>query len=318
MDFGSILSRAWRIVWNNKFLMVLGFLSALGGGGVGGGNGSRFNFGGDEVTLSPRVAEDVGRFVSGYGALLAGLACVLFVVFIILWLLRLTAQGGLISAAARIDSGETVTFSEAFSAGTGHLMRLVGINLLMYGPFVLVGLLTAGVSVATIGSAILSDLSGNVADLEAVFGGTAIIMSCLVCFACLLVPLVILVTAIYPFAQRGAVLQELSVMDSVRHGWNIFRSNLANIILLALLFLFIGLVFGGIVLVVLLPLALLSIGPAMFEMITSNTLQAVDIITVAAGAICVTLVGAAVNAIMIAFRSTAVTLAYKEFAQKTA
>lgn len=317
MDFGSILTRSWKTVWNNKFLIVLGFLAALGGGG-GGGNGTNFNFGLNDLDSSRLIADDIVNFLEQYGVLMAALACVGFVISIILWLLRLTAQGGLISAASRIEDGEELKFSDAFSAGTGHLVRLAGLNILMYGPFALLGLVAAAVALMTVGGAVLAELSSSAPDVEAFLGGTAVILFCFACLSCLMVPLIILVTAIYPFAQRGAVLQDLGVVDSVRHGWKILKENLANIILLSLLFLVISLLFGGIVIVVMLPFAVLSFGPAIVDMIANNTVQTRDILSIAGGGICLGLVGAAVNAIMIAFRSTAVTLAYREFTQKSA
>jgi len=38
MDYGAILSRAWKITWNHKILWVFGFLAGLASGGGGGGN----------------------------------------------------------------------------------------------------------------------------------------------------------------------------------------------------------------------------------------------------------------------------------------
>ena len=36
MDYGQLFRRGWEIVWQNKYLFVLGFLAALGAGGNGG------------------------------------------------------------------------------------------------------------------------------------------------------------------------------------------------------------------------------------------------------------------------------------------
>ena len=43
MDYGKLFRRGWEIVWQNKYLFILGFLAALGGGG-GGNSGSNFNY----------------------------------------------------------------------------------------------------------------------------------------------------------------------------------------------------------------------------------------------------------------------------------
>ena len=38
MDYGQLLSRAWNIIWEHKFLILLGVLVALGSAGGGGSN----------------------------------------------------------------------------------------------------------------------------------------------------------------------------------------------------------------------------------------------------------------------------------------
>lgn len=320
MDYGNLLSRAWQIVWNNKFLFVLGFLAGLGsgGGGRGGGN-ANFNFGQGDFDLPPGAIQDLGRFASRFGPLIAGLVCLLFIISIVLWLVRLVAQGGLISAAARIDAGEKVTFSQAFSAGTGKLGRLVGINVIMYGPFTLLGLIAAVFVLATAGTAILNQLTGGrPGDIEAFAGAMSIVAICAVCLACLLLPALLLVTVIYPFAQRGAVLHDMGAIDSIKHGWRIAKGNLGDVILLIVLFVVIGIIFGVLLAIVLLPFAFLAIGPTIFGMIATEAVHARDVFTLAVGGICLGLLGAAINAIMLAFRSTTVTLAYQQFVERTA
>jgi hypothetical protein len=316
MDFGNLLSRAWRIVWHNKFMLLLGFLAALGSGG-GRGN-SNFNFGRNDYHLGPGTADDIATFFGRFGPLILGLICFLFFVAIVLWLLRLTAQAALISSAARLDAGETVTFGDAFSAGVRKLGRMMGINILLYGPFTLLGLLMVAFFLSMVGTAVVNEIAGGSAtDIQAVLGSLGVLGACFACLLCLLVPLLILVSAVYPFAQRGAVLQDMGVAASIGHGWSVLKANLADIILLALLFIVIGFVFGIIAFVVLIPFAILAFGPAIFGLIAQNSFQVLDALTIAAGVIVMGLVAAAVNSVMVAFRSTAFTLAYQQFLDKT-
>ncbi len=49
MDYSKLFSRAWDIIWKNKFLILLGVLIALSGGGSNGGNPSQFTFRGEEA-----------------------------------------------------------------------------------------------------------------------------------------------------------------------------------------------------------------------------------------------------------------------------
>jgi hypothetical protein len=60
MDYESLLRRAWDIVWNNKYLIVLGALASLGSGGGGGGGGGgngRFS-GGPGITVTPTPGQE--------------------------------------------------------------------------------------------------------------------------------------------------------------------------------------------------------------------------------------------------------------------
>jgi hypothetical protein len=319
MDFGNLLRRSWDIVWNNKFLFILGFLAALGSGGTNGGGGNaNYSFDGSEVPAE--VIEQMQQFWVQYGALFIGLICLGIIVGIILWLIRLVAQAGMISAVSRIEAGEKLTFGEAFSAGVNKLGRMVGVNVVMYGPFTLFGLLAAVAGLATAGAAIGSEVSGaSPADLEALFGGVAFLWVCIGCVACLIIPLVLFVSVIYPFAQRGAVLQDLSVIDSVKHGWQVVRANTSDVILLVVLFIVLGIVFGIATAIVLIPLALVSLAPGIASVIIEGgSFDASNILLLAGGGICVGLVGAGVNSIIVAYRSTAVTLAYQEFTSKKA
>jgi hypothetical protein len=70
-------------------------------------------------------------------------------------------------------------------------------------------------------------------------GGLALIFLCLLC---LLIPFIIALSLIYPFAFRGIILRDLGVMDSIRHGWKTLREHLGEIILLCLAFFLIGII----------------------------------------------------------------------------
>ena len=50
---------------------------------------------------------------------------------------------------------------------------------------------------------------------------------------------------IYPFATRGIMLRRMGVIESIRHGWRVARENLGEIILLALPFVLVYLLFGA-------------------------------------------------------------------------
>ncbi|UCC54472.1 MAG: hypothetical protein JSV68_10990, partial [Anaerolineaceae bacterium] len=107
MDYGNILRRSWDVIWNHKFMLVLGFLAALGsgasgGGGGGGGGDTGYTFDGSEFEAMPEIAENLGAIIAAASAIILGLVCFFFILAIVLWLVRLTAQAGMIDAAARL------------------------------------------------------------------------------------------------------------------------------------------------------------------------------------------------------------------------
>ncbi len=314
MDYGDLFTRAWRIVWHNKFMFVLGFLAALGSSA---GNNFRYSFDADEIP--PGFEPQIELFLERFVPILLGLMCLAILIGVVLWLVRLTAQAGMISAAARLENGEKVTFGEAISAGLGKLGRMVGINLVLYGPFILVVLVLVGFIFLLVGVAIGGQIfeSGE-GFLEGILGSLAIFVGCLALMFCFLLPIMLVISVIYPFAQRGAVLQDLSVMESIGHGWQVVKSNLVEVIILVLFFLVLGIVFGFAVFLITLPLTFLAFMPVLVDVITSGTFAPGNFILLACGGFVLAVVIALVNAVLVTFRSATVTLAYQQFIAKAA
>lgn len=316
MDYGNLLKRAWHIVWNNKFMFVLGFLAALGSGGGSGGGNSNISSSNNNFDLPPEFAANIERYWAEFAGVLIALVCFFVILGIIFWLVSLVGQTGLISSAARIDAGEDVTLGEAFAEGTAKLGKMVGLNLVLYGPFILFGLVAFGVIGALVGPAVFAEMAGTGGNMDSVAGAIGGFAVCFGILGCLLVPVGILVNIIYPFAQRGLILQEHGIMDSIRHGWKVVRENVGDVLLLIILFIVIGIAFGIVAVMVLVPLGLLIFIPTILTMVNGGTFEIMNILFLIGGGICLGLLGAAINSVMIAFRSTTVTLAYQEFINK--
>ena len=319
MDFGQLFNRSWKIVWQNKFLFILGFLAALGAGSSSGSSGNtNFDFPSSSGSASDPLPFDfmneVSSFWAQYSGLIIGLGCFLFILGIVFWLIRLAAQGGLIEAVDRIDAGEEMSFGSAFSAGVGRIGSLVGLNLLINAPLTISGLVFGGIGIATFASIFQNE--GAISDATGGLIGTFAI--CAGLLACLLIPLSIIITFVQPFAQRGLMIKQLGVVDSIKHGWLVLRENLSDILLLGFAFLFIGFLFGIATLFVMIPFAFLTVGPFFYDAILGNEFSfgTTEIVTLALGGICLGLVSAAVNSALTTYRSATVTLAYQEFIQK--
>jgi hypothetical protein len=291
----------------------LGFLAALGSGG-GSGGGSNFNFGsgssGSSDFTPPGDFLDTFSDIAPY---LIALVCFLFVLAIGLWLLRLIGEAGMIASVDRIEGGEKLTFRDGFRAGTSHLKSMVGLSLVLYGPFLLVGLIVAGVALALVfGSA------GSGSE-ELLAGGFGLLALCIVPLACLMGIVGLVVSFVYPMAQRSIIIHRMGVMDGIRNGWQLLRNNFVEILILAVIFLVIGFAVGLATLFVAVPLALIFIIPAVIAVIQGGAVfTAVTIILGVVGVIAFILLSAAITSVVRAFQSTSFTLAYHQWAGKKA
>ncbi len=318
MDYGNILRRSWDVIWNHKFMLVLGFLAALGSGvsGGGGGNNANYTFDGTEFDAIPQISENLGAVIAAAGAVVAGLLCFFFIVAIVLWLVRLTAQAGMIDAAYRLDAGEKVTFGEAISAGWHKLGRMIGINILLFGVFFLMAIV--GVIVLALGiGATAAGAAASEGDFGALLAGLGMgIFALICCLMCVFLLVAIVVNVLYPFAQRAAILEDMGVIASIGRGWQVIKENLGEVIILLLLFMLLGFLVGAVTFAVFIPIAALSFAPMGIRLFGGGTFEVMDILVASGGLLCMVLFGAAINAIYVAFRSSVFTLAYGEFTSK--
>lgn len=307
MDYGKIIGDSWRIVWNNKFLWVLGFLAALTSVSSGGNSGRNFSQQLEQGDISPDVATAVG------GVILL-LLCVGILVGIVLALVSLAAQGGLIRAVADLDDGHKVTLGEAFGAGTQAIWRLFGIGLLLWLPFFLVIAAAAiAAAVAAGGFAAAAEMTSNP---EGGFAALGFLAICFVALCCILIPVGIVFSVIYDFALRGTMLRQLGVVDSIRHGWQVVRTHVGEIIILMLILFVLGLLYGVLVGIILLPLGLLIIAPMAATAMSGSTPDLPGLMLLIGGGVCLGLIGAVLNSFIVAWRSAAITLAYRELTAK--
>jgi hypothetical protein len=231
MDFGKILNRSVNIVWQNKFLIVLGFLASLGsgtfnGGGGGGGNG--------EPGQLPEFGEEIAALAVG---LIVLLVCVVIIVGIVLWVISTIARGGLIASVDTIESGEKSSLRQAWSAGWQKASTLLGIGILPAIP---------GLILFVVGLVGLGAYGG----IFALFGeefaqvGTAGLGITIAILACIIVPVVLVLSILRNFAERACMLENLGVIDAYRRGTSVLMANLGEAIILFLLQIVIFIILG--------------------------------------------------------------------------
>jgi hypothetical protein len=314
MDFGATLSRALKITWDHKILWLLGFLAALGSGGIG------------SVGQSPqmstsfsngRVPPWMQQLADNYTAVLAGLtvfACVVVILGIVLYVVGIIARGGLISGVAQIETDGRTTFGKAWSSGSARFWPMLGLNLVLLIPvFIMIAILVVAV-LGIVGAGVFAGTSAgnsrNPGPLIGIIGGGIFVLCCGLCIFFIIA---LLIGALQTFGERAIVLEKTGVFDGISHAWSVFKANLGNIILLALVMWLVGVVFGivtgGIAFVVLLPTVL----PLIAEVSRNGALTFASALVAVAGVVVATILVAIINTLYITFNSTTWTLAYRQF-----
>jgi hypothetical protein len=230
MDYGSILSRAWNIIWTHKFLIVLGLLVALGSG-VGSGTSSGINYSfdreGGDFQFGPMPPDVFGDPGFAGPQMPVGLIVVLFLlalaVAVVVWAISTIARGGLISGVGTIDSGGTSSFGQAWAAGWRRGWTLLGIGIVPALPGLLL-LVLAGLGV--IGYTVSAGTMGYPRmGLAAIVG----------IVACIAVPVALVLELLRTFANRACMLEGLGVVDSYRRGLGVLGENLGSALVLFLI-----------------------------------------------------------------------------------
>lgn len=306
LDFGTILSRAWKITWDNKVLWIFGILAGLGSGGGSSNTGSRFsNFGnaprGQPPELPPRIQEFFNRFEPGMlAAIIGGILCVAIIIFLVILALSIMGRGGLIGGVQLVEANGTVTFGEAWNAGLRHFWTLFLIGLLVFIITLVLGL------ILIIPGAILAGVTFGIGFI------------CFIPLLCVFFVAVIILSVIANFAQIAAVLEGLSVVDALRRGWEVLRANIAPIIILGIILVVVHFIISF---VASLPILLIVV-PAMIGMVgLANESQAVGTTSLAIAAACFCLylpVLLVIGGILQTWVTSAWTLAYQQLTRPPA
>jgi hypothetical protein len=250
MDYGQLLSRSWEIIWNNKFLIILGVLVALGGGGGSGSpnfNTSGFQggnvfegaegfnpeeFNPEDLGLSEAELEeafgDLAPMLAGVGALLVAFCCIAFIVGIALWVVGNIARGGLIAGVNEIETVGASSFKQAWSAGWQKGWRLLGIGLIPAIPGIVLALVVAALAAAAIAGT-------QGLDPTALASAGAGMIMVLVCTLCLVMLVSLVLSVLRVLANRACMLEDTGVFESYQRGWAVLRDNLGEGVLLVLI-----------------------------------------------------------------------------------
>jgi hypothetical protein len=251
MNYGDLLSEAFRLTWRNRFLWFFGFFVA----GAGGSFNFPANFGGQQEQNPFGPAAGPLRWISENLALFLTVVITVVVVLAIVFLvLSMISHGALAESVAALHRGETRRFRSAFRAGAANFWRVLGLKVLFLLMALGLGLLIF-LPVALGGVAVfsLSDSTG-LRVLAVVLGVIFVFVALIVVF----LPFAI----VNQFALRELVVTRRRILESIAGGFGLFRRNIGRSLLVWLIQLAVMLGLGIAVLVVLVIFGAILLGPA--------------------------------------------------------
>ncbi len=259
MDYGNLLGQAWEIIWEHKFLILLGLLVALSGGSrvnfSGTGTGRTIDFqlpSGDRPDFSEAPWDDFSEMPwEGFSeipgmedfripALPVALAVVvmglLIILGLILWVIATVARGGLIAGVNDIAVSGVSSFGQAFNAGLGRIWTLLGISLLPAIPALFLGV--AGMLSG--GLAFLLFSAGSMPAMTGLMG----LMGIFMVLACLASPLLIVLNLLRAFANRACMLEDKGIFASYGRGVEVLFANIGPVVVLFIIQIVLSVVVG--------------------------------------------------------------------------
>ncbi len=239
-----MLKQSGQVVWQHKFLWVLGFFAGL--------NGLLFDllrlFWGAQFTAQlralwawaqqpqPTVATlpfdlnvteaDLAQFSLGFGGML-------FVVFIGFWLVATIAEAGIIQAVIDLEREQSVGLGAAVKAGLRWLGRFVAIDAAVFLPWFLLALTIFLIMIVLILA--MGYLGFNGADLSAVFLLLGVGSLCLIPLILLLLPVAWLSFIYRILAFRDAAWGDHGARRAVKQPWRVVKRHWGTAVLMTLL-----------------------------------------------------------------------------------
>jgi hypothetical protein len=189
-----------------------------GGGGSGGGGGGGTEPGQQPFPQFQQFFDQLGQWINENPWIAVVFVILVLALVLLAIFLGTIGRIGLIKGTYQAEMGaERMNFGELFSESTPYFWRVFGLSLLIgllgvlvFVPFVLFGVLTAGIG-----------------------------FLCLLPLICILIPVLWALSVVIEQANAAIVLDNLGIGDGFRKGWEVVRANLGPIILLTLI-VFIG------------------------------------------------------------------------------
>jgi len=234
MDYGYVLSRAWKIIWEHKVLWIFGILVGLGNSGGSGGSAANGNVTWTTDQVPPWLENFAFNFSDTQGILLL-CGAILFGLLLVALIIFLATIGkiGIIRGVSEVELGAQVSrlrFGELFRLSTPYFWRVFGMYFLVVLAFI--------VAIIVLAVPLVLSIVG---------------IFCLIC----LVPLAaFLIFAVLELAANAIVIENLGAIEGLKRSWMLVRTKFGPVFVMWLILFVIGLL-GGFILA--LPFFMLAV-----------------------------------------------------------
>ena len=248
MDFGEVLGKAWRIIWKHKVLWIFGIFAGCSRGG-GGGSGSGWresrSFDPSNTGEMERYLQQATQWISEHWWVVAIGILVLILLTLLAILLGTIGKIGLIRGTFQADGGaEKLHFGDLFRGSMPFFWRVFLLSFLVGLAILVLALALGLLGVLTLGIGLL----------------------CIIPLLCVLIPALLVLGMVIQQANVAMVIENLSMMNGVRRGWDVLKKNVGPILLIWLITAVIGFVVS---IVIALPMLVVAV-PALIAFATSQ------------------------------------------------
>jgi hypothetical protein len=258
MDYGEVLSRAWKIIWRFKILWIFGILASCSSNyssSVPSGSNSGVRYSVPAGNLPPGITGFFERLIIDVQHISAWIWILIFIGFLALIVIAVVlgtiGRIGLIRGVSQADEGAVklpfdTLFTESFRYFWRIFLLYLLVGILIFVVVILLFLLLIVAGIATLGLALL----------------------CLVPLACLLVPAGWVVSIILELSTNAIVVEDQGIIAGLSRGWDVIRQHIGPVIVIALI-----LGIGGAIaaIIIALPIAFILIPPIMTLIFTPSS-----------------------------------------------
>ena len=252
MEYGDILGTAWDVVKRYKVLWLFGLLAALGGGGFN----FTWNIGTQNQTLFelPLGTRALLRYVFHLPDLSNTLLMTGLVLGVVVFAIHTLATGALIDLVGALERHQPLTVRHGLHAGWRFWGPLLVMRLILAVPLLIAGRLVLGDLLPALSSFFSAPIGERLLPLglvERMSGGGV-----------LLIGVGLIVAAISLGAARAIVLSGQSVVSALVTGVRLLVVQLRSYLVLTGLFVVLGLAISILFVVILMPIAFLTMLPS--------------------------------------------------------